>query len=599
MTGSTPKARVVEKGGHHRYVPVDLLRQLPSAVWKIHDYKKSEGVFNSFFTAEKFFSKFPWRFHFFWCNDINPNGPLILVHETYARMFIDQVQKRFPKDTRIVFPSVAEWPGLIADFKYYPGVEPQVLPDEPRSKDAFNSMRERLQAFPLHDDTAHRPELVAQLKETIEATATCLAKNKKELKVRAQAEFNKTSNEAMKKMQRALGLLPVDLQGDDPLGPLETSHPTGICPFQSPVIICVDVEAHERMKSVVTEIGIATLDTSEIQDIAPGTFGINWQDKIRTRHIRTQEYRHHVNRQFVSGCPDNFKFGVSEFVPVKELAATVATCFRPPFGASYQSSQTAALDPTAPTFKPAGTSEPKRNLILLGHDTDNDIAYLKQVGYDVSNLSNIVHVADTCTLYSALTGSRNKTRLGKILDEIDIDAWYLHNAGNDAWYTLAAAIGLAVGEREGRKFGDQPAPDASVGPKAVATPAEPQQGWSTHESAVSNAVAKDTLAVKQPQSPAPVEEEDLISFDDPEPETSSAVNSKEDDAPAVSEEDQVCNQATWIAEEESVPEARTPETVIDTRSENTQKLKEKGGFLAYMVERLEAEAKKDTHGDGK
>ena len=81
-------------------------------------------------------------------------------------------------------------------------------------------------------------------------------------------------------------------------------------PEGSVVFICVDVEAYERNSSLVTEIGIATLDTNDIVSLIPGEGGMNWRSMIRARHFRINEYKHLNNTEFIHGCPDRFDFGL-------------------------------------------------------------------------------------------------------------------------------------------------------------------------------------------------------------------------------------------------------------------------------------------------
>jgi hypothetical protein len=75
------------------------------------------------------------------------------------------------------------------------------------------------------------------------------------------------------------------------------------------VFVCVDVEANERNANQITEIGIAALDTRDLKSLVPGERGANWMTKIRARHFRINEYKHIVNTEFVSGCPERFEFG--------------------------------------------------------------------------------------------------------------------------------------------------------------------------------------------------------------------------------------------------------------------------------------------------
>ena len=72
---------------------------------------------------------------------------------------------------------------------------------------------------------------------------------------------------------------------------------------------CVDVEAYERNSDVITEGGIAVLDTEDIMDVPPGVDGANWFAKIETFHLRVSEYAYITNHEFVHGCPDSFNFG--------------------------------------------------------------------------------------------------------------------------------------------------------------------------------------------------------------------------------------------------------------------------------------------------
>jgi hypothetical protein len=75
------------------------------------------------------------------------------------------------------------------------------------------------------------------------------------------------------------------------------------------IFICVDVESWERSHNIITEIGIATLDTADIAYLAPGVEGENWRAAIRSRHFRIDEHRKYRNHSFVSDCADNFHFG--------------------------------------------------------------------------------------------------------------------------------------------------------------------------------------------------------------------------------------------------------------------------------------------------
>lgn len=197
--------------------------------------------------------------------------------------------------------------------------------------------------------------------------------------------------------------------------------------------MCVDVEAYERDHGKVTEVGIATLDTRDLMQVTPGKDGEAWRPLIKARHFRVQEYSHLVNHEFVQGCPGSFFFGESEMVSLKDLPALVAECFMPPFSA-----------------RPNGELENEhngpRNLIFLGHDTLTDVKYLQNIGFDPLSLPNLVESQDTASLYRVWQRQEQITRLGKMLERFDIRGHGLHNAGNDAVYTLQSFLAICVCE---------------------------------------------------------------------------------------------------------------------------------------------------------
>jgi hypothetical protein len=90
---------------------------------------------------------------------------------------------------------------------------------------------------------------------------------------------------------------------------LDTNMPVPLKTEDDVIFICVDVEAWERDHKLITEIGIATLDTADIASLAPGDGGKNWVPAIRARHFRIREYRHLANCDFVGGCAEHFRFG--------------------------------------------------------------------------------------------------------------------------------------------------------------------------------------------------------------------------------------------------------------------------------------------------
>ena len=129
----------------------------------------------------------------------------------------------------------------------------------------------------------------------------------------------------------------------------------------------------------------------------------------------------------------------SEFISIKHAPQIVASCFKHPYS-----------NPDETTFEEV-KEEQKRNIVLVGHDLAADIAFLKTLGYDVTNLSNLLETADTAFMWRYLKRESNPRNLGSILAELNLTGWYLHNAGNDAVYTLQAMVGIAIKQIDEKK----------------------------------------------------------------------------------------------------------------------------------------------------
>lgn len=220
-------------------------------------------------------------------------------------------------------------------------------------------------------------------------------------------------------------------------------------PFDRDVVfVSIDVECYERSHKQITEIGISTLDTRDLADLPPGQGGIAWMNKIRARHFRIKEHSHLENKDFVVGCADRFEkqFGQSEWISIKEAPQVVASCFRHPFSAqiSVAPSTETGENSTSNLTEFNGTSElpshsatnddaTRRSIILVGHDVKQDIDYLRSIGYDLGNLSNVLEAVDTSDIFRALKHERQSRNLGAILLELGLVGWNLHNAVSEIY----------------------------------------------------------------------------------------------------------------------------------------------------------------------
>ena len=209
-------------------------------------------------------------------------------------------------------------------------------------------------------------------------------------------------------------------------------------PFDRNVtFVCVDVEAYEKDRNKITEIGISTLDTLDLVSTPPGKGGDEWMKKIRARHFRIAEHGHLRNVDFVGDCADNFnkKFGTSEWISNKEAPQVVASCFRHPFSAPGQYhpypgevNDIGRHGAGSQYIPPVDHNQPKRDIVLVGHDIKGDIDYLRSIGYDVSNLSNLLEAIDTSDIFRAMKREQDRRSLGAVLLDLELTGWHLHNA---------------------------------------------------------------------------------------------------------------------------------------------------------------------------
>lgn len=88
-----------------------------------------------------------------------------------------------------------------------------------------------------------------------------------------------------------------------------------------------------------------------------------------------------------------------------------------------------------------------RPVVLVFHEAPSDIKYLETLGYDIYKARNVIEVVDTRQMHQFVAKRKDAASLASVLDSLDLSYMHLHNAGNDAVYTLRAMIGLAVKRR--------------------------------------------------------------------------------------------------------------------------------------------------------
>lgn len=204
--------------------------------------------------------------------------------------------------------------------------------------------------------------------------------------------------------------------------------------LNEPVFISVDVECNERCHSQITEVGISMLDTRDLAGTAPGQEAANWTSQIKSRHLRVVEYGHIINHDFVPGCPDRFEFGESEWVKLEDMPSVVDNCFR-----SY-------LPRTADG---RNAQAERRNVVLVGHNSSADVNFFLDLDvplFKESEKGVFLDTVDTAELFRVSRQEMNVRSLGSILATFGITGWNLHNAGNDARYTMEALVRMLFHE---------------------------------------------------------------------------------------------------------------------------------------------------------
>jgi hypothetical protein len=198
-----------------------------------------------------------------------------------------------------------------------------------------------------------------------------------------------------------------------------------------PVFVSVDVESHEYNHNAITEIGISILDTARLPP-RDTQYAINTNDDtnhpnylppknniptipssraeeilglVESHHFRISENRHLRNGNFVNDNADNFNFGTSNYISLKEAPTVIANCFR------HKDEQ-----------------EKQRRVVLVGHDTKTDIDYLRKLGYKVTNIADLA-IMDTVSMWKAVKWETQGRGLSGLLMELELEAWNLHNAG--------------------------------------------------------------------------------------------------------------------------------------------------------------------------
>jgi hypothetical protein len=176
---------------------------------------------------------------------------------------------------------------------------------------------------------------------------------------------------------------------------------------RSKVFIGIDLEWDETDPDTILEIGIAVLDLRQGR-LRPNSFPPStWS--IRPRHFIIRENAHIHNGKYVRSNKFGFKFGSSYFASLSTAVKKVQSIF----------------DSYAPN-----------DVMMVGHNMAKDLDKLESLGLALPD------VFDTANIERAFSRRVNgsKRKLERICEDLDIPYYRqdkMHNAGNDAFFTMA------------------------------------------------------------------------------------------------------------------------------------------------------------------
>ncbi|TKA64296.1 hypothetical protein B0A49_10747 [Cryomyces minteri] len=265
------------------------------------------------------------------------------------------------------------------------------------------------------------------------------------LKDRLYEQLDKTTTD-MLHLNRYLGLqAPRKIPGISDFTAHNPSRPAPYPFLSDAVLVAIDVEGNmvsgKRVKShhSVTEVGVSVLDTRDLVSLPPGTKACNWLEKIRSRHF-------YITKWSRKKRPRKFMFGISELIDIETTPDFLTSVFRIPleppsagFSASVWDGVAQLLGFRRPLLEP---ERPARNIVLIGHGTYNDLYNLNVLlNCDVYAAAPVVGHIDTSVM---AVDEGLPASLEELATEFELSPENLHNAGNDAAYTMRVLLIMAV-----------------------------------------------------------------------------------------------------------------------------------------------------------
>lgn len=220
---------------------------------------------------------------------------------------------------------------------------------------------------------------------------------------------------------------------------------------QDAIFVSIDLEVSRQERSAalndksyiphVKELGIACLDTrhvfavkssscedSRLEGSSSGEFlGLNCNTE--TRSITTNQFStSHSSKDFEDCDITNFQecvFAETFHIHQRDLAATITQYLR---------------------IQASTHLDTIRKIVITGHSIKQDWNIIQRLGVDINRIAPIIGVVDTHSLSRYIIKDAPGFSLSDILTHFQCpyNSYELHNAGNDATYTLYIMVLLAV-----------------------------------------------------------------------------------------------------------------------------------------------------------
>lgn len=185
---------------------------------------------------------------------------------------------------------------------------------------------------------------------------------------------------------------------------------------QNLTFIAIDFEGHEETPGTVTEVGIAVYNPRELRGMM--------MPFIELKHIIVLDHEHLRNGKYVPDHRNNFNGDVSLVVGGDHVQKAIREIIANYSEPNYASISEALI--------------PGNGVCLVGHGLDNDLEWLDRMG---------VRIKPTCTIDTqkvlGWTHGKKGLSLRNSLDLVRQPYAFLHNAGNDAYYTMVLCLCLA------------------------------------------------------------------------------------------------------------------------------------------------------------